>query len=152
MKIKATWGFKGDPAAVGNAEGRVLAGTVLTVGDEYAHHLIGRGLAKAYGDKEAAAEQAAKDSDGRHAQANSALAARERAVDDQLADLQNRENALSAAHDELRLRGEELDAREADVARREQDLLDADGKDGDGNGKPGAAPKKAKPAAPAETK
>jgi len=47
MQIKALWGFKGDPAATKTVEGRVRAGDVIDVTEEYGHTLIGKGLAEA---------------------------------------------------------------------------------------------------------
>jgi len=47
MQIKALWGFKGDPAATKTVEGRVRAGDVIDVAEEYGHTLIGKGLAEA---------------------------------------------------------------------------------------------------------
>lgn len=48
MEIKVLWGFEGDPEKLKTGNGRVMAGTVLDVEDEeYAHALIGKGLAAA---------------------------------------------------------------------------------------------------------
>ena len=46
MKIKVLWGFEGDPEKVKVQNGRVAAGQILDLEDEeYAHQLIGKGLA-----------------------------------------------------------------------------------------------------------
>lgn len=46
MKVKVLWGFEGDPDKVKVNNGRVSAGEVLDLEDEeYAHRLIGKGLA-----------------------------------------------------------------------------------------------------------
>ncbi|NII53581.1 hypothetical protein [Luteibacter sp. SG786] len=50
MQIKAIWGFKGDPGVTKTTEGRVRAGDVIDVAEEYGHTLIGKGLAEAVGD------------------------------------------------------------------------------------------------------
>ena len=165
MKIKILWGFKSEPGKVAEAEnGLVRAGLVTTVDDRYAHDLIGRGLAKAYGDKEAAEERAIMNGASSYGTTDEELSARESALEDGLAALQvregeiiARETSLTAAHDDLQARVAALDAREAEIGRREEALMTSveqstppDNKDGDG--KPGAAPKKTKPAAPAETK
>jgi len=47
MQIRALWGFKGDPVKTSTAEGRVRAGDVIDVDEEYGHTLIGKGLAEA---------------------------------------------------------------------------------------------------------
>ncbi|KRW62341.1 hypothetical protein [Pseudomonas sp. TTU2014-080ASC] len=47
MNIKATWGFVGDAAKLGTESAKVKAGQVFEgVDDEYAHILIGKGLAE----------------------------------------------------------------------------------------------------------
>jgi hypothetical protein len=47
MKIKAQWGFIGNARLLGAASAKVVAGQVLKdVDDEYAHTLIGKGLAQ----------------------------------------------------------------------------------------------------------
>lgn len=46
MKIRTLWGFEGDPAKLGVAFARIHAGEILEdVDEEYAHGLIGKGLA-----------------------------------------------------------------------------------------------------------
>lgn len=46
MKIKALWGFVGDAKQLGGDSAKVKAGQVFDgVNDEYAHTLIGKGLA-----------------------------------------------------------------------------------------------------------
>lgn len=46
MKVKVLWGFEGDPDKVKVNNGRVSAGEVIDLDDEeYAHRLIGKGLA-----------------------------------------------------------------------------------------------------------
>lgn len=46
MKIRTLWGFEGDPTKLGVAFARIRAGEGLEdVEDEYAHGLIGKGLA-----------------------------------------------------------------------------------------------------------
>lgn len=41
------WGFEGDPEKLKTGSGRVMAGAVLDLDDdEYAHALIGKGLAE----------------------------------------------------------------------------------------------------------
>ncbi|WP_434590092.1 hypothetical protein J3Q09_17570 [Pseudomonas sp. R4-83] len=48
MEIKVLWGFEGDPEKVKTQNGHVTAGAVLDLADEeYAHALIGKGLAEA---------------------------------------------------------------------------------------------------------
>lgn len=45
MKIKALWGFRGDPAKLGKGDGRVRAGEIFDdVNPEYGHTLVGKGL------------------------------------------------------------------------------------------------------------
>ncbi|WP_217477317.1 DUF7302 family protein [Stutzerimonas stutzeri] len=47
MKIKAKWGFIGNARLLGVASAKVVAGQVFDdVDDEYAHTLIGKGLAQ----------------------------------------------------------------------------------------------------------
>lgn len=47
MQIKVLWGFEGDPEKLKIVDGRVTAGTTLDLDDEeYAHGLIGKGLAE----------------------------------------------------------------------------------------------------------
>lgn len=47
MKIKAKWGFVGDPAKLKADSAKVKAGQVFDdADDEYAHTLIGKGLAE----------------------------------------------------------------------------------------------------------
>ncbi|MCY1426811.1 hypothetical protein D3C76_1340740 [compost metagenome] len=47
MKIKAKWGFIGDAAKLGAESAKVKAGQVFeSADDEYAHILIGKGLAE----------------------------------------------------------------------------------------------------------
>lgn len=47
MKIKAKWGFIGNARLLGVASSKVVAGQVFDdVDDEYAHTLIGKGLAQ----------------------------------------------------------------------------------------------------------
>ncbi|GEM_PF-728689 len=47
MKIKAQWGFIGNARLLGVASAKVVAGQVIEdVDDEYAHTLIGKGLAQ----------------------------------------------------------------------------------------------------------
>ena len=160
MQIKALWGFKGDPAAVGNEDGRVLTGTVLTVDDKYGHHLIGANLAEPYGDEDEAAYQARvaassadpdalaaahadlAEREGRHADAIKAFEDRAKELDDLQADIADRESALAA--------------REAAVERREAEVTqaadDAANKAGESDASAGKAPKEAKPATPKETK
>lgn len=47
MKIKAIWGFVGNAALLGAESSSVKAGQVFDeVDDEYAHTLIGKGLAE----------------------------------------------------------------------------------------------------------
>lgn len=46
MKLKVLWGFEGDPDKVKVNNGRVSAGEVIDLDDEeYAHRLVGKGLA-----------------------------------------------------------------------------------------------------------
>ncbi|MCF7558903.1 hypothetical protein [Pseudomonas petrae] len=46
MKIRTLWGFEGNAAKLGTASDQVRAGVTLeSVEDEYAHVLIGKGLA-----------------------------------------------------------------------------------------------------------
>ncbi|MGP9823763.1 DUF7302 family protein [Ectopseudomonas khazarica] len=52
MKIKAKWGFIGDAAKLKADSPRVKAGQVFEdVDDEYAHVLIGKGLAEEFDGK-----------------------------------------------------------------------------------------------------
>ncbi|WP_296271731.1 DUF7302 family protein [Pseudomonas sp. UBA6323] len=52
MKIKAKWGFIGDAAKLKVDSPRVKAGQVFEgVDDEYAHTLIGKGLAEEFDGK-----------------------------------------------------------------------------------------------------
>lgn len=52
MKIKAKWGFVGDAAKLGTESAKVKAGQVFEdVDEEYAHILIGKGLAEEVTDK-----------------------------------------------------------------------------------------------------
>ncbi len=52
MKIKAQWGFIGNARLLGAASAKVVAGQVLEdVNDEYAHTLIGKGLAQQVADE-----------------------------------------------------------------------------------------------------
>jgi hypothetical protein len=61
MKVKILWGFEGDPEKVKVQNGRVSAGQVLDLEDEeYAHQLIGKGLATL--DEEDAAPKSNKQS------------------------------------------------------------------------------------------
>lgn len=63
MKIKVLWGFEGDPEKLKAATGRVLAGSTLELDDdEYAHALIGKGLAE---EAKPAATKAAKASENK---------------------------------------------------------------------------------------
>jgi topoisomerase IA-like protein len=51
MKIRTLWGFEGNAAKLGTASDQVRAGVTLeSVEDEYAHVLIGKGLAVAVND------------------------------------------------------------------------------------------------------
>jgi len=51
MKIRTLWGFEGNSAKLGTASDQVRAGVTLeSVEDEYAHVLIGKGLAVAVAD------------------------------------------------------------------------------------------------------
>ena len=51
MKIKILWGFVGNGELLGADSNKVKAGTVFDeVDDEYAHALIGKGLAAEIGD------------------------------------------------------------------------------------------------------
>ena len=45
MKIKALWGFEGDAEKLNTESSRVRAGQELETTKEYAHQLIGKGLA-----------------------------------------------------------------------------------------------------------
>lgn len=45
MKVKALWGFVG-------AQGKIRAGDVIEVDDEYGHALLGKGLVKEVGEVE----------------------------------------------------------------------------------------------------
>jgi topoisomerase IA-like protein len=57
MKIRTLWGFEGDPVKLGVALARIHAGEVLEdVDDEYAHGLIGKGLAVQVADSAAPKE------------------------------------------------------------------------------------------------
>lgn len=57
MKIKALWGFVGDAKKLRAQSGRVRAGEEFDVSDEeYAHGLIGKGLAVAVDGKAAQAK------------------------------------------------------------------------------------------------
>lgn len=50
MKIKALWGFVGDVKKLGAESSKVKAGQLFDdVDDEYAHTLIGKGLAEEVG-------------------------------------------------------------------------------------------------------
>ncbi|AID83539.1 MULTISPECIES: DUF7302 family protein [Pseudomonas] len=52
MKIKALWGFVGDAKKLGAESAQVRAGQVFEeVDDEYAHVLIGKGLAAEVGEQ-----------------------------------------------------------------------------------------------------
>lgn len=52
MKIKAKWGFVGDAAKLKADSAKVKAGQVFEdVDDEYAHILIGKGLAEEFDGK-----------------------------------------------------------------------------------------------------
>ncbi|WP_407733037.1 hypothetical protein [Pseudomonas citronellolis] len=52
MKIKAKWGFIGDAARLGAESAKVKAGQVFeNADDEYAHVLLGKGLAEEVTDK-----------------------------------------------------------------------------------------------------
>ncbi|MCW8156620.1 hypothetical protein D7243_10485 [Stutzerimonas stutzeri] len=52
MKIKAKWGFIGNARLLGVASAKVVAGQVFgDVDDEYAHTLIGKGLAEPVADE-----------------------------------------------------------------------------------------------------
>lgn len=52
MKIKAKWGFVGDAAKLGAESAKVKAGQVFEdADDEYAHILIGKGLAEEVNEK-----------------------------------------------------------------------------------------------------
>ncbi len=52
MKIKALWGFVGDAKKLGAEAAQVRAGQVFEeVDDEYAHVLIGKGLAAEVGEQ-----------------------------------------------------------------------------------------------------
>lgn len=108
MKIRTLWGFEGNAAKLGTASDQVRAGVTLeSVEDEYAHVLIGKGLAAAVTDgaapkenkqanaaeKKAAAEKAAAEkaeaekaaadqSAAEKAAADEAEAARLKALDD----------------------------------------------------------------------
>lgn len=46
MKIKAKWGFRGDASKLETGDPQVRAGQTLDVEEEYAHILIGKGLAE----------------------------------------------------------------------------------------------------------
>lgn len=59
MKIKAKWGFIGDAAKLKAESSRVKAGQVFNdVDDEYAHILIGKGLAEEFTGKAKAKAEA----------------------------------------------------------------------------------------------
>ncbi|WP_109512785.1 hypothetical protein [Pseudomonas ovata] len=45
MKIKILWGFVGNPELLGADSSKVKAGAEFDADDEYAHSLIGKGLA-----------------------------------------------------------------------------------------------------------
>ena len=45
MKIRALWGFVGDKSELKNETGSARAGEEFSVGDEYGHTLVGKGLA-----------------------------------------------------------------------------------------------------------
>lgn len=45
MKIRALWGFVGNVDELKNQAGTARAGEEFTVGDEYGHALVGKGLA-----------------------------------------------------------------------------------------------------------
>ncbi|MDU8417025.1 hypothetical protein RYA60_01990 [Pseudomonas syringae] len=52
MKIRTLWGFEGNAAKLGAESDRVRAGVVFDdADDEYAHVLIGKGLAEEAGGK-----------------------------------------------------------------------------------------------------
>lgn len=54
MKIKALWGFRGDPAKLGKGDGLVRTGeTFDDVDPEYGHSLVGKGLVEALDDAKA---------------------------------------------------------------------------------------------------
>ena len=160
MKIKATWGFKGDPSAVGTADGRVLAGTVLTVDDKYAHHLIGANLAKPHGKEDEAAYRARVDHEGIDP---AELAAAQAAVSERAGALKDAEKALEDATVALETRKTELDELQAALADRERavaereaaadlryaELEKATAEAAAGSGK---GPKETKPAASKESK
>ncbi|SFW77382.1 hypothetical protein [Pseudomonas sp. NFACC04-2] len=63
MKIKALWGFVGSAALLGADSSSVKAGQVFEgVDEEYAHTLIGKGLAEEVGDDGKAKVSAPKQS------------------------------------------------------------------------------------------
>lgn len=53
MKIKAIWGFHGDPVKLGAESSRVVRGQVFDKADEeYGHILVGKGLVEEVGASE----------------------------------------------------------------------------------------------------
>jgi hypothetical protein len=164
MKIKALWGFKGDPATVGNEDGRVLAGTVLTVDDAYGHHLIGAKLAKPHGEEAVSAYKARAALSGVDpdalAEAQADLRKREDQLKASLSDLDARKSDFDTAAQHLANREADFAAREgaladreAEIERREAELDKAtDDSGGSAGSKPGKGPKSTKPAAPDENK
>lgn len=63
MKIKAIWGFHGDPVKLGAESSRVVRGQVFDkVDEEYGHTLVGKGLVEEVGasDSKAAAPKTTK--------------------------------------------------------------------------------------------
>lgn len=97
MKIRTLWGFEGCAAKLGFVSDQVRAGVTLeNVDDEYAHVLIGKGLAVAVSDgaapkenkqavaaeKKAAAEKAAAEKEAAEKAAAEKAAAEKVAADD----------------------------------------------------------------------
>lgn len=60
MKIKAKWGFIGDAKRLNADSSVVKAGQTFDAEDEYAHILIGKGLAEQVGKAKAEDDKAAK--------------------------------------------------------------------------------------------
>lgn len=60
MKIKATWGFVGNAKLLNADSATVRAGQEFDADDEYAHILIGKGLAEPVGKPQASDDKADK--------------------------------------------------------------------------------------------
>lgn len=71
MKIKVKWGFRGDAKKLKTDNPNVRAGQTFDADEEYAHLLIGKGLAEPVGKAKADEDKAGKPAPAKKAAAKS---------------------------------------------------------------------------------